>query len=83
MTRRSETRGVKSYPSALEKGIRSERALKLAVPELSVRGVWSGEVAPITEPLCGPHIQLGDGAAAGSIRFPGTLRLSKAPVLVN
>jgi hypothetical protein len=54
--RRIETRGVKSYPSALEKGIRSERALKLAVAEQYVRGVSSREVAAITEPLCGPEV---------------------------
>ena len=54
--RRIETRGVKSYPSALEKGIRSERALKPDVAELYVRNVSSREVASMTEPLCGPEV---------------------------
>jgi transposase-like protein len=54
--RRTETRDVAFYPSALEKGIRSERALKLAVAEMYVQGVSSLEVAAITEPLCGPEV---------------------------
>ena len=34
-----KARGVEFYPSALDKGIRSERALKLAVAEMYVKGV--------------------------------------------
>ena len=34
-----QTRGVQFYPSALEKGVRSERALELAVAEMYVQGV--------------------------------------------
>ena len=41
------------YPSALEKGIRSERALKLALAEMYVQGVATRRVAAITEQLCG------------------------------
>lgn len=41
------------YPSALEKGIRSERALKLALAEMYVQGVATRRVAQITEQLCG------------------------------
>ena len=41
------------YPSALEKGIRSERALKLALAEMYVQGVATRRVAQITEELCG------------------------------
>src|SRR4051794_28524512 len=33
-----QARGVESDPSALEKGVRSERALKLAVAEMDVQG---------------------------------------------
>jgi hypothetical protein len=40
-----------SYPSALEKSIRSERALKLAVAELYVRGVSSHDVAAINDAI--------------------------------
>lgn len=41
------------YPSSLEKGIRSERALKLALAEMYVSGVSTRKVARITEELCG------------------------------
>lgn len=41
------------YPSSLEKGIRSERALKLALAEMYVQGVSTRKVAKITEQLCG------------------------------
>jgi len=41
------------YPSSLEKGLRSERALKLALAEMYVRGVSTRKVAKITEQLCG------------------------------
>jgi transposase-like protein len=41
------------YPSTLEKGLRSERALKLALAEMYVQGVSTRKVAEITEQLCG------------------------------
>jgi len=41
------------YPQALERGQRSERALKLAVAEMYVAGVSTRRVAAITEVLCG------------------------------
>jgi putative transposase len=41
------------YPQSLEKGLRSERALKLAVAEMYVTGVSTRKVARITEQLCG------------------------------
>jgi transposase-like protein len=41
------------YPQSLEKGIRSERALKLALAEMYVQGVSTRRVAAITEELCG------------------------------
>jgi transposase-like protein len=51
-----QARGVEFYPSALEKGIRSERALKLAVAEMYVQGVSTRKVAAITEQLCGTEV---------------------------
>lgn len=51
-----QTRGVEFYPSALEKGLRSERALKLAVAEMYVQGVSTRKVAAITEQLCGLEV---------------------------
>lgn len=44
------------YPSALEKGIRSERALLLTLAEMYVQGVSTRKVAAITEQLCGIQI---------------------------
>lgn len=41
------------YPRSLEKGLRSERALKLALAEMYVQGVSTRKVAAITEELCG------------------------------
>lgn len=41
------------YPGSLEKGLRSERALKLALAEMYVQGVSTRKVAAITEQLCG------------------------------
>jgi putative transposase len=41
------------YPSALEKGLGSERALLLTLAEMYVQGVSTQKVARITEQLCG------------------------------
>lgn len=48
-----QVRGLKFYPQSLEKGCRSERALKLAVAEMYVMGVSTRKVTKITEQLCG------------------------------
>ena len=44
------------YPSALEKGLRSERALVAALAEMYVQGVSTRKVKAITEELCGVEI---------------------------
>jgi len=44
------------YPQALEKGVRSERALLLALAEMYVQGVSTRNVAAITEKLCGTRV---------------------------
>src|SRR5258708_26357699 len=44
------------YPQALEKGLRSERALTLALAEMYVQGVSTRKVAKITEQLCGTSV---------------------------
>lgn len=41
------------YPKSLERGIRSERALKLAIAEMYLKGVSTRKVVEITEQLCG------------------------------
>jgi putative transposase len=51
-----QTRGVEFYPSALEKGVRSERALKLAVAEMYVQGVSTRKVTEVMQQLCGLEV---------------------------
>jgi transposase-like protein len=41
------------YPSVLEKGLRSERALTMTLAEMYVQGVSTRKVKEITEQLCG------------------------------
>ncbi len=47
---------VAFYPSALEKGLRSERALKLAIAEMYVQGVSTRKVTAVLEVLCGLEV---------------------------
>ena len=44
------------YPQSLERGMRSERALKLAIAEMYVQGVSTRKVAEITKVLCGVDV---------------------------
>ncbi|MDD3716789.1 MAG: transposase, partial [Candidatus Marinimicrobia bacterium] len=44
------------YPSSLERGTRSEKALKLALAEMYIQGVSTRKVTAITEKLCGLNI---------------------------
>ena len=48
-----QVRSSEFYPTALERGTRSERALKLALAEMYVQGVSTRKVKAITEQLCG------------------------------
>jgi transposase-like protein len=47
---------ISFYPSSLEKGCRSEKALKLALAEMYIQGVSTRKVKAITEQLCGTSI---------------------------
>lgn len=47
---------VQFYPSALQKGLRSEQALKLALAEMYVQGVSTRKVSAIVEQLCGTSV---------------------------
>lgn len=51
-----QTRDCQFYPQSLEKGMRSERALRLALAEMYVQGVSTRKVAEITEKLCGLEV---------------------------
>jgi len=47
---------VDFYPSALDQGSRSERALKLAIAEMYVKGISTRKVTAILEKMCGLEI---------------------------
>jgi len=47
---------VEFYPSALQRGMRSEQALHLAMAEMYVQGVSTRKVTQIIEQLCGPSV---------------------------
>jgi putative transposase len=47
---------VDFYPSSLERGCRSERALKLAIAEMYVKGISTRRVTDVLEKMCGLDI---------------------------
>ena len=47
---------VEFYPSALERGVRSERALKCAIAEMYVQGVSTRKVTEVMKELCGLEV---------------------------
>ena len=47
---------VNFYPSVLERGCRSERALKLAIAEMYVKGISTRRVTDVLEKMCGLDI---------------------------
>lgn len=51
-----QMRDCEFYPQSLERGLRSERALKVALAEMYVQGVSTRKVAKITQELCGFEI---------------------------
>lgn len=54
-----QVRGGGFYPSALEKGTRTEQALNLALAEMYVQGVSTRKVTDILVKLPGPEVSLG------------------------
>lgn len=51
-----QVRDIDFYPQALERGVRSERALTTALAEMYVQGVSTRKVSKIVEELCGHKI---------------------------
>ena len=49
----ADEHGRPFYPGALERGVRSERALTLAIAEMYVQGVSTRKVTKVMEELCG------------------------------
>lgn len=75
------------YPKALDKGLRSEQALKLALAEMYVQGVSTRKVAAIVEELCGSSVsstQVSQCAAALDLELEAwrTRPLAACPYLV-
>jgi transposase-like protein len=62
-----QVRGAKFYPRALERGSRSEKALRLALAEMYVQGVSTSKVTRITEELCGFEISSSDVSRAAAL----------------
>ena len=77
------------YPSALEKGLRSERALTLALAEMYVQGVSTRKVKAITDKMVDKHgkplLDTSDVFAAIDVApdesGPGTVHLSGQTLL--
>lgn len=51
-----QTRDSKFYPDCLERGLRSERALMIAVAEMYVQGVSTRRVKRVMEEMCGLEV---------------------------
>jgi transposase-like protein len=62
-----KTRGIEFYPKSLEKGLRSERALKLAIAEMYVQGVSTRKVAAVMEELCGLEVSSSQVSQAAAL----------------
>jgi len=62
-----QTRGVEFYPQSLQRGVRSERALKLAVAEMYVQGVSTRKVTEITRELCGLDVSSSQVSRAATL----------------
>lgn len=62
-----QTRGTDFYPKSLERGLRSERALKIALAEMYVQGVSTRKVAKITEDLCGFEVSSSEVSRASKM----------------
>jgi len=59
--------GVEFYPSALERGLRSERALKLALAQMYVQGVSTRRVTRVMENLCGLEVSSSQVSRAAAL----------------
>jgi transposase-like protein len=62
-----QVRGATFYPQALERGSRSEKALRLALAEMYVQGVSTRKVSQITEELCGCEVSSSDVSRATAL----------------
>jgi putative transposase len=82
-----QTRDIEFYPKSLERGVRSERALKLAVAEMYVQGVSTRKVTEITQELCGLDVSSSQVSRAAKLlddelRSWRSRPLAKSPYLI-
>ena len=75
-----QVRGLSFYPKCLEKGDRSERALKLAVAEMYVQGVSTRKVQRITEELCGFEISATQVSRCSKLLDEGLQKFRERPL---
>jgi transposase-like protein len=75
-----QVRGAKFYPRALERGSRSEKALRLALAEMYVQGVSTSKVTKITEELCGCEISSSDVSRATALLDEDLARWRSRPL---
>lgn len=61
-----QVRGCDFYPSFLEKGLRSERALTLSLAEMYIQGVSTRKVSAILEEMCGFEVTSMDVSRAST-----------------
>jgi transposase-like protein len=75
-----QARGVDFYPSALEKGVRSERALKVAIAEMYVQGVSTRKVTEVMHEMCGLEVSSTQVSRAAKLLDEELERWRKRPV---
>lgn len=62
-----QVRGMEFYPASIEKGERSEKALKLGLAQMYVSGVSTRRVKEITEVLCGFEVSSSQVSSAAKL----------------
>lgn len=72
--------GVGFYPSALERGLRSERALLLAMAEMYLNGVSTRKVTKVLETLCGLEITSSEVSRAAKLLDEAIARWRTRPL---
>ncbi|MBZ0252062.1 MAG: IS256 family transposase [Candidatus Methylomirabilis sp.] len=75
-----KARGAEFYPKSLERGVRSERALKLAVAEMYVQGVSTRKVTEVVRELCGLEVTSSQVSRAAALLDEELERWRKRPL---
>jgi putative transposase len=75
-----QVRGSDFYPSFLEKGLRSERALRLSLAEMYIQGVSTRKVSAILEEMCGFEVTSMDVSRASNALDEEFVRWRRRPL---